>query len=773
MGILRAFLLACVWVAACDRGAHGAPSASASANANANANANVNVNAVPSLSHGAPVPSASVAPVSAASASAPLTSAAPFAALVRAERWLDARTALEALPEARRAEPEIRFVHARVLFELGDAQAALRDLDGLEPRLPALAAQIAAARARAQAKAGPFSEAAQYFERRGDTEGLLLAAAAYARDSALPKARSAVERALGRLGKSKRVRDSEVRARALRAQIALQMAEKGGEIADFRWLAVSAPLRAEADVAAQALEHAGGAQRLSKSERLDRASALAEAGRVAATDAELTLVASAPGVAAPIGRLTFLRAFALYASRSDYAKAAELFERAAREDPVGAPKSLFYAARALSRAQSDERAIAGYERVCRQFPKTAWAEQAQYLSARLRFSAGQFEKARSLYDVYLAQFGKRARFGSDATYERALCALETDQAAAAAVSFARLAERAGERRSKARLRYLEALSLALANQKSKAVAAFTRVARDEPLSFFGLAARARLTIVGAPVPALIADSHAAGPPPLQLELPPDVAALNRVGLVRDAERGLSREEAWFQRAYAPRGSEALCEAYGELGVAQRRYRLAQDVIRGEALDLAPVAGNAWAWRCVYPSPYPDLVQSAAEHEGVSPALIYAVMRQESAFDPGANSPAGASGLLQLISPTARRIADVLHEPFVESALLTPAGNVRYGARYLAQLSGHFAGNLALVAASYNAGPEAVFRWLSAPEKIGMDVFVARIPFEETRNYVERVLGNLARYQYLAGGAAAVSALNLDLPHAPAKPDDLF
>jgi hypothetical protein len=61
--------------------------------------------------------------------------------------------------------------------------------------------------------------------------------------------------------------------------------------------------------------------------------------------------------------------------------------------------------------------------------------------------------------------------------------------------------------------------------------------------------------------------------------------------------------------------------------------------------------------------------------------------------------------------------------------------------------GYFDGNLTLVAAAYNAGPDAVFRWLNAPEKIGIDAFVARIPFDETRNYVERVLGNLARYQY--------------------------
>jgi soluble lytic murein transglycosylase len=742
-----------VWllVAACDRGAHGAPAASSAA---------------PALAHAVPAPAS-------AAATPDATVAAPFAALVRAERWADAHTALEALPESARSQPELRFVRARVALELDDARAALSLLEGLEATLVPLSTQIAALRARAQLRVGPFAEAAKYYELQGDTEGLLSAAAAYQQEVALPKARLALDRVLARLGKSNHARSAEVRARALRAALATQMGDKGTANADNRWLALVAPLRPESDAALQALERAGGASRLTKSEHLDRASALAEAGRIDATEAELALVAKAPGSPAPVGRLTYLRAFALYAARGNYAKAAEQFERAAREDPSSAPQALFFAARALSRAQLDERAIAGYERVSRAFPKSGWAEQAQYLSARLRFIAGEYVPARGLYDKYLSAYGKHARFGTDASYERALCALETDQPGSAVETFERLAARANDRRSKARLRYLEALSLALSNQKEKAIVAFTNVAQSEPLSFFGLAARARLGIVGAPQPPVLAETAPAARVPLSISLPPAVATLNRVGLARDAERELARQEPSFARAYAPRSSEALCQAYGALGVAQRRYRVAQDVVRGDALDTAPTDANRWAWECIYPEPYEGLVQSAAEREKLPPALLFAVMRQESAFDPNAGSPAGACGLLQLIAPTARRIADQLHEPFIDGSLMIPDTSVRYGAHYLAQLSGYFNGNVALIAAAYNAGPDAVFRWLSAPEKIGMDAFVARIPFDETRTYVERVLGNLARYQYLAGGAPAVSTLNLDLPHAAARPDDVF
>ena len=693
--------------------------------------------------------------------------------MVRAERWGDARVALDALSKEQRALPEVRLVHARVDSELDDARAALTELDSLESALPALAPEIAAARAHAQSSAGPFSEAAQYFERRGDTESLIEAAKAYQADVALPKARLALDRVLARLGNSKHTRDAEVRARALRAPLAWQMGDKGTASADYRWLALAVPLRTESDVALQALERAGGASRLTKSEHCDRASALAAAGRVEATEAELAFLAHAPGAPVPLGRATYLRAFALYAARGDYTKAAELFERSAREDPERAPQALFYAARSLSRAQLDERAIAGYERVGRMFPKSGWAEQAQYLSARSRFSAGEYLEARELYDGYLARYGKRARFGNDASYERALCALETDQPLLAAATIARLAERASERHQMARLHYLEALSRALGKQKEQAIAEFGAVARAEPLSFFGLAARARLGIEGAPRPPVIAESPSASHTPLDPVLPADVALLNRVGLARDAERELFRQEGGLSRAYAPRGNEALCEAYGALGVARQRYRLAQDVVRSAALDSAATEASSWAWHCIYPEPYLELVQAAAQRENLTPALLFAVMRQESAFDPSATSGAGAYGLLQLIAPTARRVAEQLHEPFVEPALVTPDLNIRYGAHYLAQLSGYFGGNLVLVAAAYNAGPDAVFRWLSAPEKVGIDAFVARIPFDQTRTYVERVLGNLARYQYLEGGENAVSALNLDLPHSPPRPDNVF
>jgi soluble lytic murein transglycosylase len=79
----------------------------------------------------------------------------------------------------------------------------------------------------------------------------------------------------------------------------------------------------------------------------------------------------------------------------------------------------------------------------------------------------------------------------------------------------------------------------------------------------------------------------------------------------------------------------------------------------------------------------------------------------------------------------------------------------------------------LAAAGYNAGPMAVQNWLLAGGDRDADVWIARIPYQETRVYTQRVLANLARYQWLAGGASAVGELSLTLPSDTKIDDDAY
>jgi soluble lytic murein transglycosylase len=141
---------------------------------------------------------------------------------------------------------------------------------------------------------------------------------------------------------------------------------------------------------------------------------------------------------------------------------------------------------------------------------------------------------------------------------------------------------------------------------------------------------------------------------------------------------------------------------------------------------------------------------------VEPAFAWSIIRQESEFYIAAQSPVGARGLMQLMPATARQQAQRLKVRFDLAKLTTDAGyNLRLGTDFLAGLVGRYGGLYPLAAAAYNAGPGNLNKWLARygdPREGKVDLldWIESIPFEETRNYVQRVLENLAIYRHRAG-----------------------
>jgi len=154
---------------------------------------------------------------------------------------------------------------------------------------------------------------------------------------------------------------------------------------------------------------------------------------------------------------------------------------------------------------------------------------------------------------------------------------------------------------------------------------------------------------------------------------------------------------------------------------------------------------------LYPRPYDADVKTAVAASGVPAELVYGVLRQESLYRPDAVSSAGAVGLLQMLPETARRTARRAQHPLPRpSDLLDPAINVRLGAAHLKELVDQFGGQVPLALAGYNAGPGAALRWL--PEQpIDADVWIENIPFNETRNYVQRILWHTVVFSWLGNG----------------------
>ena len=683
----------------------------------------------------------------------------PWPALVRDEQWDAAARALDALSPADKSRPEIRYVRARVDLARGEAASALPLLDGLESALPLLAADVATQRARAQLVAGPFAEAGAWFAARPTPAAQLDAARAFERAADPHRARAAADRVLS-LDRHTRAQEGE--ARALRVRTADPVTD--ADRADERWLAIQGADLKDSIDALDRLARADPAHPLLARELLQRAHVLSEAARIDEALHAVDLSSAAPDA----GSVTNLeraraRGNVLYHARGRWLEAAKVLSECAGAGGAGAAEDAFHAARALSRADRDDEAVHGYEDVERRFGKTSWAEQAAFLVPYLRMLHGEWKECARGFDAYLRAHASGSD-AADARRDGALCNVLGGSAHQAFVAFEHLVEDEPGPGLSYRMADMAALAALEDGDRTHALARWTDVARSRPLTWPALVARARLAAQSAPVPPMIDPAESAGPlPPLPIALPPPADLLHDLGLETDAEVAVREREAAVTRGAGGRASEALCATYGELARARRRFQIAQS-LPSALFASAPGPRSRWAWDCEYPSPYAEEVRAAEAAESLPAGLLWAVMRQESGFDPDAVSAAHAVGILQLLPETARPLAEELGLPRDDARLTSPPYAIRVGARALHNLLERFHGSVPLAVAAYNAGAEPVERWASGARAPGMklDTFVERIPFKETREYVTRVMGNLARYEYLAGGEAAVIALDLDL-----------
>lgn len=176
--------------------------------------------------------------------------------------------------------------------------------------------------------------------------------------------------------------------------------------------------------------------------------------------------------------------------------------------------------------------------------------------------------------------------------------------------------------------------------------------------------------------------------------------------------------------------------------------------------------NVVATSAAYPTlELPRVVEQRGRPE---PALVHAIIRQESEFDPGAISSANARGLMQLIPSTAQLQARREGMGFERSALTSdPQYNMTLGSAHLADLIDNFGGSYVLAIAAYNAGPTNVRNWINEwgdPRTSSVDVvdWIELIPFSETRNYVQRVMENLQVYRHRLAGTPVQIQIERDL-----------
>ncbi len=297
-------------------------------------------------------------------------------------------------------------------------------------------------------------------------------------------------------------------------------------------------------------------------------------------------------------------------------------------------------------------------------------------------------------------------------------------------------------------------------QDPKAVQRHEELCRRFPLTYYCLLARSR---GGIGVTAVSPDGNGGAEAPglERQDLRRDVhyrkaVELKLLGLDQDVGRELMSltNRSSRDRVTALELSTLLSEA-GAYNQALRMARL----YFGEMLEQGGEPVPPALWNSAYPTGYLPRIRLHAGTQ-VDPYLVAAIIREESQYDPRAVSRSGALGLMQLLPTTAQAMARRQGLPGVSREdLFDHETNIRFGTGYLAQMLQRFDGNVLYAVAAYNAGPAAVLSWLEKNGKREVDEFVESIPFQETRQYVKRVLRSYREYRRI--GRLPCAAPSLD------------
>ncbi len=504
---------------------------------------------------------------------------------------------------------------------------------------------------------------------------------------------------------------------------------------------------------------------LDAGDRIHRAQRLVLAHLWHEAVAELTLIGDDEPEATRVRRDYWLGT-TLYKMRRRYADAGRLLLAVAPK--MGSAEALFHGARALSRADQDDEAIGRYREVVARYPRTEWAEEAQYLTGWLEFNRGHYRDAVAPLEEMLRRY-PRSKWMDDALWFLGMSHFLLGDDAGALPHLEALSKRGASLEGGKGL-YWWARTVQRMGRTDDAAAAYARIVARWPFAWYALLAQARLRELGRAVGPFGASPPAPRGASVSSTLARSVEAdpaivrfdeLAAAGLDVDAGKDLARAERSFVKRH-PR-AEALAVLFDRYGRGSNWHRpwmlaLAYD---GGALDTPAEGPARFWWQHAYPEAYKALVE---EHQSLGtnpPYYLYAIMRKESGYDPHVLSYADAQGLLQMIPATTIRVARQMGIPYAAGDLYEPRLNVSTASWYIGHLLTKFKGQVPLGAGSFNSGPRPVMRWLDQHGQRPIDELVELVSYQQTREYMKKVTENYARYVYLYTGKVYEQPLAAD------------
>jgi peptidoglycan lytic transglycosylase len=404
--------------------------------------------------------------------------------------------------------------------------------------------------------------------------------------------------------------------------------------------------------------------------------------------------------------------------------------------PAGSPaaaEAAYYIARQQARRAPRPDA---YAIVVSRFPGTPWAEEALTDQAHFYQKDGRDEEALPYFRKLLQDF-PQGRYVDAATWRVAWGDYRQGFHAAAAERLEKAVAERPRSSYTAGFLYWAGRSRRDMGEEERARALFTETVRRFKHAYHGLRAQEAL---GSDLP------EVRPPDPGEPIADPERTRIRQLLLINRLAEALdeTRELPPTPQAQATRAW--ILWRQGQLRPAINAMRRAYPEYLGAGGDALPDP----LWRILYPIQFEATLRAEAAETGLDPALVAAVIWQESTFDPQAVSVAGARGLMQIMPRTGRELARNLGLKYRIDMLHESDRGLELGTRYLKRMIDGFGGRVDKALAAYNAGPNRVASWTRARPGQSAEEFIEGIPFQETRSYVMTILANREHYRRIYG-----------------------
>ncbi len=581
--------------------------------------------------------------------------------------------------------------------------------------------------------------------------------------SRVPEIEAASLLAIGNISRARAVLDAVANTRSAdrpgylleQGQVDAALGEKLSAIVMFKRLLFNHPLATEAGVARQRINELGGDNVLTVTELRGLGDTFYNAGRYNdAADMYHAVLARGSGLAAG-DRNSIAVAEAgcdLKLKRLTEGRAKDLADTS---DENGARR--LYLLMELARNRDDQSAQRRLvEEMESRFPHSPWLAEALFSSGNMYLLKRDYANAIAYYG-YLADQFPGHKYAPAAHWRAGWLAYRGGQYSDAALRFdAQIKNYPKATETVAAIYWRGRIYETQEHAPAQAAADYRAILRAYPHFFYAQMSKLRLTAMGRSASVSSATEEARlqslqPQPELKLDdaAPAESAQLAKARLLANAglndyvsEQIKSDPEAsgWGSLVEAQ-----IYDSFDDSFHALRAMKRALPSASSSSIGAIPLT----YWRILFPKPWWETVKAESFKNNLDPYLVVSLIRQESEFNPGAVSRAGACGLMQMLPAVGKTMAgETGMKNFQTFQLFNPETNIKLGIRYLRQMVDRFGGVDEYALAAYNAGESRVADWQSAGPYSGIDEFVESIPFTETREYVQAILRNEETYKAL-------------------------